>query len=278
MTKTVTVIGRGSFLSRMLQHHKQAHHWRFIGHEEALAETAWMDKTDILINCAFHPDLRSGPYSPIKDIDFLLAGYTQNRPIHYIMLSSRAVYGPAPDKTLILREDSPAAPDTDYGRNKYMSEQTLAETIPAERLTILRMGNIFGAERGRHTFFGAMLDSLLTDGKLQFDIAPDAQRDFLYAGQWADYMTRIAAHPKAGLYNIGAGFGITTQDLARQIIAIYGQGEIEFTGQSHTGQFILDVTKAREAFQLPAYSRQMLFDDCKRVIEQTVSDAGRVRV
>ena len=242
MTNRITIIGQNSFLSQALQKQTPSNDWRYLSHKDALSETGWIDKTDTLINCAFHPDLRTGAYSPIKDIDFMLAGYIQNRPIHYIMLSSRAVYGDAP-KDLILREDQPPAP----------------------------MGNIFGVERGRQTFFGQMLSGSLDHGIMRFNIAPDAVRDFLYAGQWARYMAKIANAPKAGLYNIGAGFGITTEELANWIIEIYGEGHAEYTGRSYEGQFILDTAKAASAYNLEPYTKEQLKKDCETVIHESVT-------
>lgn len=270
MTNRITIIGQNSFLSQALQKQTPSNDWRYLSHKDALSETGWIDKTDTLINCAFHPDLRTGAYSPIKDIDFMLAGYIQNRPIHYIMLSSRAVYGDAP-KDLILREDQPPAPITPYAQNKYTSEQAVTDLLPPDRLTILRMGNIFGVERGRQTFFGQMLSGSLDHGIMRFNIAPDAVRDFLYAGQWARYMAKIANAPKAGLYNIGAGFGITTEELANWIIEIYGEGHAEYTGRSYEGQFILDTAKAASAYNLEPYTKEQLKKDCETVIHESVT-------
>lgn len=267
MSKRVTVIGKNSFLAVVLQKQAASKDWLYLGHDEALAETNWVGRTDTLINCAFHPDLRENAYSPIKDIDFMLAGYIQNHPVHYVMLSSRTVYGDAP-ADLVLSEDMPPAPNTPYARNKYASEQALAQMLPPERLTILRMGNIFGAEQGRRSFFGQMLSGLLDDGVVRFDIAPDAVRDFLSANQWARYIAKIAQTPKAGLYNIGSGFGVTTEELSNWIIEAYGSGHVDYIGHSYKGQFILDINKARQAFRLAPYTKEMLHEDCVQVVSK----------
>ena len=126
MSKRITVIGQTSFLSKALQQRPTSENWRYLGYDEALSQADWMGKTDILINCAYHPDFYSGAYSPIKDIDLMLAAYGKNHPMHYIMLSSRAIYGEAP-ADLILREDHQPAPETPYAKNKYASEQALAK-------------------------------------------------------------------------------------------------------------------------------------------------------
>ncbi len=261
----VTVIGKNSFLAQALQRHEATSSWRFLDHDTALSDIFWMEDTSTLINCAFHPELRSGPYAPIKDIDLLLSGFIQNKPdIHYMMLSSRAVYGPAP-RNHILHEDLEPEPETAYGLNKWLSEQALTEMLPPERLTILRMGNIFGDEAGRHTFFGQMLGSLKEKGVIDFDIAPDAVRDFLPADQWADYLVTIASNPKAGLYNIGAGFGVDIETLAGWVIEGFGAGEITYSARSYKGQFILDTERARTAYTLAVYNKDNLRADALKI-------------
>jgi len=258
----VTVIGKNSFLARALQRNKDTKDWLFIDHTEALSETDWINKTDILINCAYHPDLMRGEYSPVKDIDFLLSGYIAGKDIHYIMLSSRAAYGPAPDD-LYLREDMTAAPDAPYGVNKLHTEETLRQMIAPEKLTILRSANIFGNEYGRGTFFGMMLTNLKDKGILEFNIAPDARRDFLSVQQWADDLVQIASAPKGGLYNLGAGFGVSTQDMADMLISANGSGEVKYTDSSYNGQFILDTAKTKDAFSIKDYTASDLELDVK---------------
>lgn len=261
----VTVIGKNGFLARALRENARSKNWRYLDHATALGETDWIADTDLLINCALHPDLKNSAYEPMKDVDFLLSGYIQNKDIHYIMLSSRAVYGAAP-ADLLLRESQNPAPDTPYAENKYKTEQALAGMLPPERLTILRLGNIFGAEKGRKSFFGQMLEGLIERGVITLDIAADAVRDFLPAARWAEDMARIAAAPASGVYNIGSGIGITTQELTDWVIGAYGGGRCDYVARSYNGQFILDVAKARAAFALPDYNKAELKADIYAII------------
>lgn len=258
----ITVIGKTSFLARQLAEHSGTQDWLFLDHQDALSETDWISKTDVLINCAYHPDLMRGEYSPVKDIDFLLSGYIAGKDIHYIMLSSRAAYGPAP-ADLYLSEDTIVAPDTPYGINKLQTEHTLEAMIPSEKLTIIRSANIFGQEYGRHTFFGMMLTSLKDKDVLEFNIAPDAMRDFLSVQKWADDVVKIASAPKGGLYNLGAGFGVSTQDMGAMLISANGSGEVKYTDSSYNGQFILDMSKTKAAFDIKDYTASDLEFDVK---------------
>lgn len=260
----ITVIGKSSFLARHLA--EQYPDWTYIDYQYALSETKWVRECDVVINCAFHPDLRTGDYSPVKDIDFLLSGYVTASNVHYIMLSSRAVYGEAPPESHIFNESHKPNPTTLYGKNKYISEQAIENILPPERMTIIRSANIFGPEYGRSTFFGLMLTSLKDEGVLRFNIAPDAQRDFLSARKWAQYLGKIADSPKSGIYNLGSGHGTTTQELADLMIKHNGSGTVEFTGNSHDGQFILDMSKAKQDYGLDDYSREEFEEDVKAAL------------
>ena len=260
----VTVIGKSSFLARHLA--AAYPDWTYLDYQDALSETKWVRETDVVINCAFHPDLKTGDYSPVKDIDFLLSGYIAASHVHYVMLSSRAVYGEAQPDDHILHEVHIPMPTNAYGKNKYMSEEAVEGILPPERLTIIRSANIFGSEYGRSTFFGLMLTSLKDEGVLRFNIAPDAVRDFLSARKWAQYLGKIADNPKSGIYNLGSGQGTTTQDLADLMIKYNGSGTVEYSGKSYNGQFILDMSKAKQDYGLDDYSSEEFEDDVKAAL------------
>ena len=237
-------------MARALKENDAARNWTFLSHAEAFREAEYLEKADVIINCAYHPDLRSGLYSPEKDIDLLLARRIENIDVHYIMLSSRAVYGKAPDN-LLLSENMLPRPESFYARNKYKTEQALQEVL-RDRLTILRLANIFGYEPGRKSFFGQMIDGLKTNETISFDIAPDSRRDFLPVYHAADYIVQIALNPRAGVYNIGSGIGLQAHEIADWLIEACGYGKVLYSGQSYKGQFIFDIDKAREVFDLKA--------------------------
>lgn len=262
MTERITLIGKNSFLAQQVCAFdtKTSRNWTLLGHQEALEDNSWAKQTDIVINFAFHPDLKQEDYSPIKDIDFLLASYIRDTNAHYIMPSTRMVYG-EPPSDLMLREDITPAPVNYYGQNKLKAEQAVASLLPSERLSILRIGNIFGFEPERQTFFGAMLTNLKNKGLISFDIAPDSQRDFLPTTRFAQTIHSILQNPKGGLYNLASGFGTSPQDLAEWLIAGYGSGDIHYTDQKTAGQFILDMNKTRTAFDLPAYDKATFKQD-----------------
>ena len=260
----ITIIGKNSFLAQALRKNTACKDWRFLGHEEALQNTGWIKDTDVVFNLAYHPDLKQEPYSADKDIDLKLAALIKDTDIHYMMASSRTVYGSAPDD-LMLREDLSPKPDTPYGRNKWQTEQALQKIFGDKRLTILRMANICGSERGRKNFFGMALTKLYDTGTMEFDIAPEAQRDFLPVSFWANAIIKILTTPKPGLYNLGSGIGITTQEIADWLIEGHGSGSVNYTAHGTHGQFIMDMGKAKEAFDLDLPDKTTIREFCKNL-------------
>jgi len=262
MDRHITLIGKNSFLAQEVMSFNPAlsKQWAVLSHDEALSDKSWADKSDIVINFAFHPDLKSEEYSPIKDTDFLLASYIRDKGAHYIMPSTRMVYG-EPPSDLILSEDKTPEPFNPYGRNKWLAEQAVASLLPSDRFTVLRIGNIFGFEPDRPTFFGAMLTNLKNKGKISFDIAPDSRRDFLPVNRFAESIFAILQNPKGGLYNIASGFGTSPQELADWLIEGFGSGEIHYTDHKTAGQFILDMDKTRKMYDLPVYDKTTLKAD-----------------
>jgi len=182
------------------------------------------------------------------------------RPVHYIMLSSRMVYGQG-DRSFGLTEEQTPAPSNPYGISKLTVERSLESILAPERLTILRLSNIFGFEKGRGSFFGRMMTSLADSKKIVFDMGADTQRDFLAVHRLADALAQIAARPVPGVFNIGAGFGAKCGDIAAWLIAGYGAGGLEVISPEIRDQFSLDVAKARKTWSLPAVTPALLCED-----------------
>ena len=265
------IIGKNSFLATHLNKRDGAVEWEFLTHSEALDRPNDLKDAKIIVNCAFHPDLHTDPYEVDKDCDFAIASLIQNSGTHYVMMSSRMVYGPAPFD-LVLREDAPLEPDTQYGKNKLKIEQALQGVLPDKHLTILRMSNIFGFEPNRSSFFGHMITALKNEGEIRFDIAPASQRDFLSVWAWADHVDRILRAPEGGVYNIGSGFGTSPQELADILIKHAGGGKVVYTDKRVDGQFVLDVRKGMRTFGLTPYTQMDLLTDVEKVAELSMEN------
>jgi UDP-glucose 4-epimerase len=170
------VVGAGSFIAR---HFIAAceEPVRAVGHD-AIDRPDLLDGIDRVIGCARHPLLGSDDYRPLTmDPDVRLAGRVAGRDIDYVMLSSRKVYAPS---AKALAETDRAAPQDLYGRQKLAAERALRARLGA-RLTVLRLANVFGDERGpaRRTFMSQLLDGLAREDRIRFEMSPFTARDFL---------------------------------------------------------------------------------------------------
>jgi UDP-glucose 4-epimerase len=232
------VVGRNSFIAR----HFLATYpgpVRAVGHE-ASDDPDLLDDIDRIICFARHPLLGRPDYrAETMDPDLRLAKRIAGRDIAYVMLSSRKVYAPS---AAPLAETDPTGPQDPYGRHKLAAEEALRERLGA-RLTILRLGNVFGDERaaGRRTFFASMLDRLAREGRIRFDMSPFVVRDFLPVSACARVLAQIAAAPPGGILNVGSGIALPTGRLALWVLEGYGRGELVIESHRERDPFVLDI-------------------------------------
>lgn len=234
--------------------------WLFLSHQEAMSNKSWARQAKCVVNFSFNPLLRTGPYDPAADVDSHLASILREHTGHYIMLSSRMVYG-RPVSGFSLKENDPPLPLNAYGRSKLAVEQSLAQILGNDRLTVLRMSNIFGLEAGRRSFAGMAQSGLMKDGRIVYDMSPLVKRDFLAVWRFAEALISIASSPQPGLYNLGAGFGVQTGLIAEWLIEGFGGGELVINKFSHEDQFWLDMTKAHNFYEIAPVKEESLRQD-----------------
>lgn len=226
----VAIIGHNSFIARALARRNMPG-WRFYGHKDWAAAL----DADCVINCAFNPALRDSEADELNCLDTQIAAKAHG---HFVMISSRAVYGTA--ENAVWTEDAPINPQTPYARNKAAAEKRVQSLSP--RVTILRAGNIFGTEPGRRSFMGMAQDSLHARGEVVLDMHPAVMRDFLPVDNAAALIAVVAAAPRAGIFNLGAGFGTACGDMAAWLIEGYGSGRV-VPGTVQRDGFILTMDK-----------------------------------
>ena len=206
MADATLIVGRNSLLARAFRDHGGVADCRFVGHDE-------LDRPDLLngvgriVNFAFPPDLRNGPYRADLDIDLRLGRAAAELGLRYVMISTRKVY--APDHAFGASEMSPLGPVDAYGRNKLTIERLLSNLL-GDRLTVLRIGNVVGYDRqsSRPSFMSMVLGRLAEEGRVVLDVSPFVQRDFLPIEQVAAAIRSVLNHDFAGVFNIGSGASV----------------------------------------------------------------------
>lgn len=249
------VVGRHSFVARHVLALLPKDRVRAVGHDE-LDRPDLLDGVDRVLNFARHPLVASEDYRPeAMDPDLKLARRIGDRALAYLMLSSRKVYAPSATP---LAETSPTGPTDAYGRHKLAAEQALRALL-GDRLTVLRLANIFGYERepGRRTFLAILLNRLRREGQIRYDMSPFVERDFLPVEDCARLLAQLAAEPPGGVLNVGSGIGLPTGRLALWIIEGYGQGELVIESPREHDAFVLDIARLRHRCGAPCTLEQL---------------------
>jgi dTDP-4-dehydrorhamnose reductase/UDP-glucose 4-epimerase len=265
------VVGHHSFIAR---HFLAA--WdrpvTAVGHD-AIDRPDLLEGVDRAISFARHPLLGSADYEPATmDPDLRLAERLAGRGIDYVMVSSRKVYAPSARP---LAETDPTGPQDRYGQHKLAAEDALRARLGA-RLTILRLANVFGYERGqsRRTFFSLTLDGLAREGRIRFDMSPFVERDFLPVETCARVLARIVAAPPDGVLNVGSGIGVPTGRLALWVLEGYGRGELVIETPDERDPFVLDVTRLTSLYG-PTCTYAELREACLDLGRRLASETGQ---
>jgi UDP-glucose 4-epimerase len=248
-TGQILIVGRGSFLAGQVLDALPPGRVRAVGHD-AIDRPDLLDGIACVVNFARHPLQGSERYRPeVMDADLSLARKIGAREVASVMLSSRKVYAPSAEP---LAESAPVGPTDAYGRAKLAVEQSLRQLL-GERLTILRLANVFGYERiaGRRTFLSLVLERLRADGEIRYDMSPFVVRDFLPAATFARLLAEIAKAPPGGILNVGSGIPLPTGRLALWILEGYGRGRLVITSQREHDAFVLDVRRLKSLYGLP---------------------------
>lgn len=250
------IVGRESFLARATaaalpesSEVSRPSAVQIVGHDQ-LDDPDLLDGVDRAIVFARHPAIMEDGYDLQRDDpDLRLARRIGTRPIRQLMCSTRKVYLPAAGR---LAEDAALGPRDAYGRNKQAIERALASLL-GERLTILRIANVFGFEHipGRTTFMARLLSTLAQESLVRLDVSPFVARDFLPVEDFARMLAKLLHDPPGGVLNIGSGIATPLGRLALDVIAGYGRGDLLVTSPVARDGFVLDVGRLTSACGAP---------------------------
>jgi dTDP-4-dehydrorhamnose reductase/UDP-glucose 4-epimerase len=270
----VLMVGRRSFLA---QHALQAlapEEPLAVGHD-AIERPDLLDGIGCVVNFCRQPLTASDACGLEQtDADLRLARRIGDRDITYVMLSSRKVYAPGDAS---LPETSPTGPRDLYGRQKLAVEHALRDLL-GDRLTVLRLANIFGYERtpGRRTFVAMSLDSLAREGRIRYAMSPFVERDFLPAAAFARMLACVVRAPPGGVLNVGSGISLPAGRLALWILEGFGRGELVISSIEEKDAFVLDITRLTNLYGSPC-SLAALRDACLAIGRRLAADLGQSR-
>jgi len=244
----VVVIGKNSFLANQLKQLEGCQKWVFVTHQEIKSKPSCLLNADVVINFAIEPSVFTKNFSEAVSFEIWLVKQIQHyHSVHYIMISTRQVYG----DFHYLEESLKPKPISIYGNNKLKIEDRILELINPSRITILRCSNIFGFEIGRNTFFGSMLTSLIKNKEITFNISPKTVKDFIAVEDFAEVIFQIVRLRPAGLFNLGSGVDSRCGDLALEILEGFSEGRLISNNNRIEGQFFMDISKIKSLINYP---------------------------
>lgn len=232
------IVGKNSFISKSITGKSNRVSFQEIGNLN-------FKNYDVVLNCSIHPDYKNKKYNINNDLDYFIAQKSQENGCHFIMLSSRKVYGTS--NTLnSFDEDSATNPDSYYGENKLKTEEQIKKNL--EDFCILRCSNIYGLELNRKSFFSFCIDQLIRNEKIVFNVDGKTKRDFLPVEKLNEIIQIIAANKTKGLYNASSNYGLEIKNVALSLIKGYNKGSFECSGQIED-QFTLNNEKIKKELQ-----------------------------
>jgi len=235
----ILVTGAGGFIGRAVVE-ALGPSARPVSHRLAADPTVYLGIRAV-VHAGRDPLLGRPDYRPENDAELAIARRAAERDLAFLGLGTRKVYAPSDQP---LAEDAPVGPVDRYGEQKLALEEALL-AILGERLTRLRLANIFGSERGRKSFMGLMLEGLETTDTITFDMSPFVARDFLPVETTARAVAALAQAPPGGVVNIGSGIPLAVGRLGMALIEGRGRGRLLVTDPRERDAFTLDVTRMR---------------------------------
>jgi UDP-glucose 4-epimerase len=219
---------------------------------------------DAVINMAYDPRYMRTVYDSAIDFDRRVAERAARSGVHFVMMSTRRVYGPA--SGVPIRENDLTRPIDNYGANKLRTEEEVRRLL-GDRCTILRVANVFGYEPGRHTFFGIALETLRRQRRIVLDSNPFVEKDFLPLSECAASIASVLRKRPSGIFNLGYGTATPLGRIAMWLIEGYSEGELLVTSIEERDAFLLDSSKLHAAVGLPSRSRTIR-DHCVEIGKQ----------
>jgi nucleoside-diphosphate-sugar epimerase len=232
------IIGKNSFIGKSFYHSIKS--VDIISYSDI--DNVDFSKYNTILNCAIKPEFKVENYRQKNDLDYQVAKIAEQNKCHYIMLSTRKVYGTS-SELRILKENLELNPFDCYSENKAQSEKNITDL--GGSVTILRPSNVYGFEYGRNSFMGFCMTQLKHNDRIVYTTNPQAKKDFISIKSFCKVLKNVVKVKPQGIYNVGSNYGLEIGDVARSLIEGYGQGEFvaNWEGKEKQDQFILDNTK-----------------------------------
>jgi UDP-glucose 4-epimerase len=185
----------------------------------------------------------------------MVAGLQDRNIAHFVYISSDSVFGKgdAPPFFNTMNEETPIAPDMLYGFMHATREQYFRESIPSEKLTIIRPCAVYGIG-DTHNAYG--INSFLREAKEKGTITlfgnGEEKRPSIYVGDLVEIIFKAVQEKICGVFNANCGVSWSFKEVAEFIKNTLGN--IEILSKQRTIPIFhryFDNTKLRSTFHAP---------------------------
>jgi nucleoside-diphosphate-sugar epimerase len=167
----------------------------------------------------------------------------------FVYLSSARIYAGAP----ATHEETPIPVrswDEDHVYNiSKLAGESLCFAYRNPKIRVVRMSNVFGAEDRSNLFLTAVMRDAVTHGAVTIGQAPESSKDYIWVGDAAEAIVRIARGGRYQIYNVAAGQNLTHKAIA-DILKGAGYG-VTFKDDGAIAHFPpIDTTRFKSEFDL----------------------------
>ncbi len=242
--------------------------------------------TDVVFNLAGSSGAVASNRNPLESLDancrlqleFLSACELAADPVHIVFASSRLVYAPA--GIAAVSESHPLGPRSIYAAHKLCVEHYHQIAAGRGRLsaTICRISNPYGLDAAAgdksYGFVNGLIQSALAGRPVALFGDGRQLRDYIHIDDLVA-MLRLSAERAAArntVLNIGCGESLAIGEAAQRIQRVFDGGPIDSRpwptehAAVESGDFVMDITRARAALGCPA---PITFNDGLRRVRLT---------
>ncbi|MEM0136414.1 MAG: NAD(P)-dependent oxidoreductase [Thermoplasmatales archaeon] len=190
---------------------------------------------------------------------------TTFRPKHLIYVSTVDVYGVT---SKVITEELQANPANYYSMSKYLGEQIANLVLGNSRVTVLRLGNVYGENDYSSKLIPLAFKKLTAKEKITIFGKGDYTRDYIYISDVVNIVKSFILKAKPGLYNVVTGESTRVKDVVKYIIDLYKVGEdnIELV-PSDIQQISIKFDNSKLLSALGAYKFVKLDDGLRKIYD-----------
>ena len=111
--------------------------------------------------------------------------------------------------------------DAVYDLSKLLGE-SLCLMVDNPTVRVARLSNVYGRGQSKHTFLQMLIDGIREKGSVEIREAPDSAKDYVFVGDVAAALEKIALHGLQRIYNVASGVRVTHQQIAERLVAASG--------------------------------------------------------